>query len=250
MGTPERRPAVFELHDTAAATATPDIFGLWATAPVAFDTADGAPLWRANLAADPQTAASQLAGGEALLDSSHQALASAAERLNALAEGRLAGQAFAVATLPRPETELIDMLSDLGAGGAVSFGLGDRLAAGWEQAAGRFQGFVGQVRDSIASRARVETRLQGQAQPFGRTVVGWLGDTETVWAAGVDCAQTELHERTITLALRSRAMLLRTFVVAARGAVTLSAMLATPGGMLLALPAAWRFINQVLAEQN
>lgn len=252
MGTAEGRPAIFELRDAAAAVATPDIFGLWVTAPAAFDAAgaDSAPLWRANLAADLRVAASQLAGGEALLDSSRLALASAAERLNALAGSRQGGQAFAAATLPQPERELLDLLNDLGAGDVASFALGDRLAAGWEQAAGRFQKFVGQVRESIASRARVETRLQGQAQPFGRTVVGWLGDTETVWATNVDRAQTELHGRTVTLALRSRATLLKTFAIAARGAITLSLMLATPGGALLALPAAWRFINQVLAEKS
>jgi hypothetical protein len=34
----------------------------------------------------------------------------------------------------------------------------------------------------------------------------------------------------------------------ARNALTLSALLTAPGGALLALPAAWKFIQQVLAE--
>jgi hypothetical protein len=247
----QREYQLFELHDAAAAAATPDIFGLWATvaAPVAFGVggvAEG-PLWRANLAPDQRAAQAQIGGGEALLASSDLALAEAAGRLEALARGQ-AAQSFGGTTLPQPEAELMEALNELGMGGATSFGLGERLAAGWEEAAQRFQGFAGQVRDSVATIARVETCRQGQDQPFGRTVVGWTGDTRTVWMAGVDLVQAELHHRTVTLALRSRATLLRTLAVAARGAITLSTLLATPGGALLALPAAWRFINQVMSE--
>ena len=41
------------------------------------------------------------------------------------------------AALPPPEAELMEALSELGIGGAASFGLGERLAAGWEAAAPR-----------------------------------------------------------------------------------------------------------------
>jgi hypothetical protein len=42
--------------------------------------------------------------------------------------------------------------------------------------------------------------------------------------------------------------LIRTFAMAAHAAVKLSLLSAMPGGAVLALPAAWKFINHVLAE--
>ncbi|MEJ2267272.1 MAG: hypothetical protein P8X95_27830 [Anaerolineales bacterium] len=42
--------------------------------------------------------------------------------------------------------------------------------------------------------------------------------------------------------------MLRTFIVTTQGAAKLSILLATPGGAILALPAAWKYVNQILAE--
>jgi hypothetical protein len=91
----------------------------------------------------------------------------------------------------------------------------------------------------------VETRAEGRL--LARTIVGWGGDAGTAWAVPFDPAAATLHGRTLALALAARATLLRRLALAARGAATLGALLA-PGGALLALPAAWRFIGEVVDE--
>jgi hypothetical protein len=69
------------------------------------------------------------------------------------------------------------------------------------------------------------------------------GDMHTVWHAGLDPTLAMLHQR----ALASRDARMRTVVVA-RVALKLSVLMSTPGGALLALPAAWTFVHQVPAE--
>ncbi len=107
-------------------------------------------------------------------------------------------------------------------------------------------GFVEQVRRFVGHYAWVETRTQGQL--LGQTAVSWTGDANTVWQEGLDPAQMALHQRTLTLALASRDTVIRTFILVASGAARLSVLLATPGGAILALRAAWKFVKQVQAE--
>ena len=83
---------------------------------------------------------------------------------------------------------------------------------------------------------------------MGETIVGWTGDTRTVWGAGAAPARLAWHTRSMALALASRAMLLRTFFLVTQDAAKLSVLLAVPGGAVLALPVAWKFVYQVLAE--
>ena len=226
------------------------------------------PLWRANLPPDPNLAVAHLAEAEASLDASQAALTAAADRINSLVEERerrTTGLAFdtsvsetsaAGAELAQPERELLALLEEVqrgllsvsGGGGApvVSFGAGEEVSGGWAQATQQFQGFVEQVRRFVGHYAWVETRTQGQL--LGQTAVSWTGDANTVWQEGLDPAQMALHQRTLTLALASRDTVIRTFILVASGAARLSVLLATPGGAILALPAAWKFVNQVQAE--
>jgi hypothetical protein len=57
-----------------------------------------------------------------------------------------------------------------------------------------------------------------------------------------------LHQRTLNLTLETRALMLRSLILVASGAGKLSVLMTTPGGALLALPAVWKFVNQVRAE--
>ncbi len=264
--------AVFELCDGARAGTAPDVLGLWTAAlpfgsaqdkpsavdGVAFDTTAAAtveaPVWRANLPADPNVAAAQMDSAEASLDASRAALTAAADRINALVEereGQSTGLVFDVsaagAELAQPERELLAWLEETRGGGPpVSFGAGEGVSSGWAQATQQFQGFMDQLRQIVGHYAWVETRIQGQF--LSQTTVGWTGNMRTAWQEGLNPAQMALHQRTLTLALASRDTLIRTFIVAASGAVKLSVLLTTPGGAILALPVAWRFINQVRAE--
>jgi hypothetical protein len=239
-------------------------FWEWTTAPrppaggVAFDAtgaaADEVPVWRADLPADPNLATRRLDDAEEGLGASRAALTAAAERIDALVqeqEDRPTGLAFAVtaaeAELAQPERELMALLRGAERGEpVVSFEAGEAVSGGWRQVTQQFQGFVDQLLRVVAHYAWVETHVQGRL--LAQTTVGWTGDTRTVWQEEMDPTQMALHQRTLTLALSSRETLIRTFVVAASGAAKLSMLLTTPVGAMLALPAAWKFINQVRAE--
>jgi hypothetical protein len=196
-------------------------------------------------------AATHLAEGKKRLETSRKTIKEAPDRLDAFVRSQSAGLSFDVSLegreFAKPEAELLVLLSEIQEERApVSFGLGEKLVGGWQQATNRFQAFVDQLLKSVGHYAWVETCIQEQC--LGRTGVGWTGDTNTVWRQGLNTEQVELHQRTLTLALESRDTLIRTFVLAARGAVQLSILLTMPGGALLALPAVWKFVNQILKE--
>jgi hypothetical protein len=201
---------IFEFFDNTLAGTSADVLGLWCTAPlsspeaVAFSSVRArtselppeTPVWRVNLPADLNLAASHLTEGEARLETSRKVIQEAPHRLDAFVRSQSAAPSFDISLerreFAKPEAELLVLLGEIQAGRApVSFGLGEKLVGGWQQATDRFQ----------------------------------------------------------ALALESRDTLIRTFVFAARGAVQLSVMLTMPGGALLALPAIWKFINQILADK-
>jgi hypothetical protein len=58
----------------------------------------------------------------------------------------------------------------------------------------------------------------------------------------------QLHHRAVHLALASRVALMRMVTVVGTGAAGLALRLTVPGAQLLVLPAAWRFVQDVLRE--
>lgn len=254
--------AVFELMNTGRAASGPRVLGLWETVPgatsggIAFDPAASsadaaAPLWRLRLPADLDLATRQLALSHANLEASRKALESIPDRLNALVQAQKSGSSFDISsvatTLSEPEADLLlslGMFRDYSP--TVSFGLGDKLTAGWEHTVQQLQACVDQALQSIAHYVWVETYIE--AQFVGRTAVNWTGDVETIWRDGVLPAQATLHQNSLALAVESRNTLIRTLVAAIQGAAELCLLLAVPGGAVLALPAVWRFVNQVLAD--
>ena len=57
-----------------------------------------------------------------------------------------------------------------------------------------------------------------------------------------------LHHKAVQLALGSRIALVRLLIVVSTGAAKLALRLTVPGAQLLVLPAAWRFVRDVLKE--
>jgi hypothetical protein len=258
----DREPqGIFQFFDTTLAEITPDVLGLWATVPtsssqaLAFDTTVETmaqpPLWRADLPAEPQLAQQYLTSAETRLHTSRKALAVATHRLSVFIEGQRAGMAFGPSspdkTAARSEKELEVLLREIHQGRApVSFGAREWLGGGWDQAAQQFQAVLEKLRQLVAHYVWVETRVQQEL--LGQTTVGWTGDVHTVWRLGHSPEEVTLHQRTLALALQSRDTLLQTLAMATQFAVKLSLLLSMPGGVILTLPAAWKFINQVLAE--
>ena len=238
--------------------AAPSLLGLWTTPArtdaVSFEAGSSeVPVWRVSLPADVAAAKAQLQEGMARVQTAERELGTAAARIETLAQTQRASASFDVTTpLPPPEAELLKSLKAIQASGqVVNFGLGEDLTRGWQQATQQFQSVIDQLVRFVAYYAWVETEVGGQL--LGRTAVNWLGDMDTLWCRAFQPEQIALHERTLALALHSRQTLLRAFTIASKGAVllaTLPALLTTPAGALLALPAAWKFVNQVLAELN
>jgi hypothetical protein len=232
----------------------PDILGVWQTAPAPHSFSPDAAgadtlLWRVDLPADRQSAAAILQQRAGLLAAAWQALSIADRRLNAFVQNAhqaaIAPASFALFEheLPAPERELADWL--LAMRGQESFFPGEDLIAGWQENIRQAWGFVEQVRLAMAHFARVETASGGRL--LGRTTVGWLGDVETTWRIGLDLEWAAAHRRALELALESRRAWSRTVLHVTVGAARLSALIGM-GGPLLAIPAAWKFIKQLLAD--
>jgi hypothetical protein len=258
--------AVFQLFDGTLAQAGPNVLGVWETAPappegaVSFAAPGEAapevdvPVWSVNLTGDLRQAATDLEESLARVDVSRDALATARTRLDSLVAHTQSTSevSFAVASaqpdLPAAEQELLKQLAAIkGEDAEVSFGLFGLPSRGDLEAAGdQFKSVMARIAQSLLYYALVETRVEGQL--LGRTAIGWSADAKTLWPIVARPELFELHRRSLKLAVESRNSLLRMFMLTAQAAVKLSALLATPGAQLLALPTAWKFINQVLAE--
>lgn len=221
--------------------------------PVSFGVGDApegtAPRWRLDLPADPQQATSSLDAHQARLQAMQSALEGIPARLAALtARTRPAPGvvSFSATTESGPEAGLLDLLGQP-TPAQVSFGLLDGLSGEWERVEADFRQFMEQARQLVGSLAWVETRQEGIL--LGHSVVTWGGDTLTAWDAGASAAQCRLHQRSLALSLESRTLALRTVLIVAQGAAKITVLLTTGGaGAILALPAAWKFVSQVLAE--
>ncbi len=237
-----------------AGAGAPDVLGLWALPADEVSFAVGAEpaasLWQIDLAGAPEQAAQQLEAGLRQVAAAEGALDTARLRLDQLAAAN-DGVSFAVGAETRPpEQAALAALEHLRAraAGEISFAAPGEAAAAERE----FAGVLRRLTDAVRYFAVVETRLGGQLA--ARTSIAWSADADTFWpastlAAGPLAAGTlALHARSLRLALASRAALLRILLVTAQGAVRLAGTLALPGGALLALPVAWKFINQVLAE--
>ncbi len=240
-------------------------------AAISFDLAPGSPpaaipadvtVWRSELPAEPGQALAAFQQAQASLQAGEQALEISEERLERLRLRQASGLSFAAGEpgeeLPPPESETLALLAYAQESGQMlsfapgqswdsfSFGPLDQVSDKWGQAVAQFKEFMQRLEQIVTHYAWVETRVQGRL--WARTSVSWTGDMDTAWYIQPADGQSALHERTLKLALDSRAALLRTFAVVAAGALKLSTLLATPAGPLLALPAALSFINQVRAE--
>jgi len=253
--------SLFEYIDPSGAS--PDPLGLWSALPtaVSFDVsgaapADEAPVWRANLPADPLEAGEALRRAEAQMAASQQALEQVPDRLDDFAK-RSQPRADGVVSFDTasfsveqgtPEAELLRVMDSVHATetGQVSFGVGEMAEEAWAQAKVQFQGFMEQVNREVLHFAWVETAVEGEL--VARTTVDWGGDSETVWSEDITPDQLSLHGRTLNLAAASRNLKLRMFTTITTGAAKIAVLLATPAGAVMALPAAYKYVNQILAQ--
>jgi hypothetical protein len=253
---------VFQLCDAAQDGPEQEVLDLWTPVPgrsleaMAFDapagaTAESEPIWRADYPAEPDLIEKHLNEARKSLDAADVAVAVAPARLDAFVSQGQAGVAFAVPGLDarsaEPEGELSLLLGELrGDGLMVSFDPNDPHAGKLDQAVQSFQAFTDRLNRMIGHLAWVETRVEGRL--VGRTAVSWTGDVDTRVLEQLEAERVRLHHQTLELALASRRTMLRTSSLVISSAVKLSVLLATPGGIVLALPAVLRFIRLLRKE--
>ncbi len=262
-GPTRRQPQIFEISDPTLALATTSVLGVWEVAEpaarpggaVSFDLPSqppaDVPVWRANLPADTAHARELLDNGTARMGQSQQALNGAAARLNRLERNQItAPQPGAAVSFGLPEddeqqveAEITGVLRQIqGDEGPASFNIREALTVGWDQARQQFDAILDRLTHSAAYYAWVETRVEQRLQ--GLTTVDWTGQMHTVWRVELAPEQARLHQQTLAMALRSRALVISTLGMAVQAA----ALISTPGGQILALPVLWKCINQWLAE--
>jgi hypothetical protein len=208
-------------------------------------------LWRMDLPPDAQAATDQLAHVETQIADTQASLQVIPERIEDLIAGlQDSGPvSFEVAAepLPDPERELLRWLDSAEPGG-ISFGT-ETIPPDEVNTAGQgFRQATQNLMRALTHLAWIETQQAGQL--FARTTVSWTGDQNTAWEHNVTPQQFTLHQQSVRLAITSRLALLRLLIVVTQGATKLSILIATPGAALLALPAAWKFANNVMAEAN
>jgi hypothetical protein len=189
-----------------------------------------------------------LCDGETQLLRFQQALPKVADRFTSFEQGKFSNQAFSASAEERilqPEAELFHVLQTL-QGHFTSFGIGEHVSDGWNKVTQQFQAWACHLLRAVAHYAWVETYAGDQL--IGRTSVSWAGDMQTVWPAGLDPAQSVLHQRTLDLALASRNTAMQLFLLVAQASVKVSVLFAVPGGPLLIIPVVWQFVQRVLAE--
>jgi len=236
-----------------------DPFGLWDVVPTASGisfvpgeaAATETPVHRSNFTSLGEGAA-LLATQQCALQDQEAMLMQIEQRLVKISQSG-DGVSFAVPLnqppeFVIPEQSLQDALQRLTA--PVSYGLFDHKQQAEQEAdleaTSQWRQFLDQVREMIANYARVETALAGV--PIGRTAVGWTGDFRTIWTPVVTGADMQVHRHNVDLMLQWRLGTLRMVGVVGAGAANIAVKLGVPGGQLLAIPAVWNFVKDVLKE--
>jgi hypothetical protein len=229
-----------------------DLFGVWTVAPktagVSFDAnapaAPADPTWHIQLPESVEAAQAVLQAQHAAIQRGELALAQAEQRLARLGH---VGEGVSFAAPTGPEAELLRALNTLQP--SESFGLFGKEAIGEQlENLDQWRSFLDQIRNMVSHYARVETEVAGTL--VGQTSVGWTGDFESIWTPGVAPASMRLHRQSVHLALASRLALIRMVTIVATGAAGLALTLSIPGGQLMALPAVWKFVRDVLKEMS
>jgi hypothetical protein len=220
------------------------------------------PVYRVNLPADGASASRALTDSEEYIISLNAALENVPSRLDGLVArtrerrhtcpgGRCQGKAisFDVLSLEQPESGpeagLLSLLAEA-EGKEASFGLQETASAALQQAKIGLDALTGQINRDAQHFAWVETHIAGAL--IARTIVGWTGAAQTACAQGLDGPQVALHSRALRIATQTRGLRLRLFVTIASGAAKVSALVATPAGAALALPAVYRYVMQIVTQ--
>lgn len=226
--------------------AGPELFGLWTAAPetVHFggaEAADGETRWRVALPDDQDAAAGALRARSAALRTTVAGLEQAGREIRGMSPDVSFGTPASAAQRRLRES----LRAAAQAESAVAFGVVDRLRLpeNWSENVAEFNGFLVRLGNLVRPGLEVES-VVGK-RPVAVTRVGLDGDQRTTWHV---VAAAALHRDTLRLALETRKMLLTLLVRTVGGAAILAGRFVVPGGAIVALPATYRFIRDVVAD--
>jgi len=109
-----------------------------------------------------------------------------------------------------------------------------------------FQAFLSRVHAFLSNYAVIETTSNGTL--LARTCIGWSGDFTSWCREDLTADQALQHIYSMRVAIQRRRMLIQLLSVVIAAAADIGMRVGTPGGVLLALPAIWRFIRMVADE--
>jgi hypothetical protein len=240
----------------------PAAFGSWQfqqtsdAVGLSFDIAfgDEIPVWRSDLSADIKKASAKLTEHETHIQDSMAALNDVPERIDALVHqaqlasaGGVSFDSAAIGALPEPEAELLDMVHTINLPAAgVSYALGGEEQSKIEAAFAQFADDMQRLLRLVTHFAWVDTEVEGEL--LGRSVVSWTSDLDTNWEIGLKTETYQLHKRTLVQALATRNVTLHAITITTQTAIKLSILLTTPASAILALPLAWKFVKQIMAD--
>jgi hypothetical protein len=234
----------FELSIRSAEDPASDLLGLWASPvgdPARYAAAGEPTRWMVHLPTDPALAMRVLATADEDLTASLRRLPVAKDKLAAVLD-------------PEPTWAFNSQRSD--AEGMLAAWLYDDQISYDTGAAGRrvtpamlgdCAAFIDRIRTACSPTAVIET-LSGD-RLVGRSRLALDGNAGTVVRSDRGANDTRLHGQAVALAASSRVALVRVLGLAARAAVAISVRLVLPGGPLLALGPALRFVHDVVARR-
>lgn len=117
-----------------------------------------------------------------------------------------------------------------------------------QTAATEFEAFLQRLGEDLLQFAVLRTGPQ--QQPEVGTWMAWSGDTRVVLRPGTSAAALAEHRDALQQQLRRRRMRLRLLTTTVAAAARIAALATTPGGALLALPTAWRYVRSMTAQWN
>lgn len=132
------------------------------------------------------------------------------------------------------------------AGGDSSGEDGDEPLTGWRRMADQAGQAIESVLRKLLTFSWVETRIRGQL--VAQTRIGWTGDSRSVVSSAPSQELAQLHVRSVSLAVRTRHAWGKLVATVVRISQLIIKAWANPASLITALPMAWRFAREALAE--
>jgi len=147
-----------------------------------------------------------------------------------------------------PEIRLRHHIEWLKTGGKDSLSFGFGFSDKYSETLSEFETFIRKISEFLKPSLCVESRIRESL--FARTRAGIGGDLKTLWnfTDGEFSAYASLHRRNVSFTLDSRTALFQLLAQIISGAAALAVRFSLPGGAITALPAAWRYIRDVMAQ--